>query len=184
MLASREAPRPWLGVSAAIVLWAAAAAVSPATPPTAEVDPEAVKNLEAAYPEPPDGMDRKVILLPKMERDEEGHHRVEIVVGRSIITDGVNVHRFGGELREVSIPGWGFSFWQAEGPFDMPVSTRIAAAADPAARFVAGPSELVSYNSRLPLVVMVPAGCDVRWRVWSAGREFTTATDHPTQNAR
>lgn len=182
MLASREVARPLLVATAAIVLWAAGAAVSLAVSPTAEFDPEAVKHLEAAYPAPPEGMERKVILLPTMDRDEEEHHRVEIVVGKSITTDGVNVQRFGGGLREVSIPGWGFSYWQADGPFDTPISTRIATSGETAVRFVPGPSELVRYNSRLPLVVMVPAGCEVQWRVWSAGRGFANAADHPSKN--
>ena len=158
-------------------LWWSNAAVAPAVSPTAEFDPDAVKQLEAAYPQPPAGMARKVILLPKMEGDAEERHRVEIVVGKSIITDGVNVHRFGGELREVDIPGWGFSYWQADGTFDAPLSTRIAAPGDKAARFVPGPAQLVRYNSRLPVVVMVPAGCEVQWRVWSADPGFASAAD-------
>lgn len=182
MLAFREVARPLFVVTVVIVLWVAGAAVSLAVSPTAEFDPEAVKHLEAAYPQPPDGMERKVILLPTMDRDDEERHRVEIVVGKSIAADGVNVHRFGGELREVSIPGWGFSYWQADGRFDTPISTRIGTSGDTAVRFVSGPSELVRYNSRLPLVVMVPAGCEVQWRVWSAGRGFANATDRPSKN--
>jgi ecotin len=55
-------------------------------------------------------------------------------------------------------------------------------AADPAApkeeRFVAlgGEPYLVRYNSRLPLVVYVPEGVIVRYRVWSASPE-TMAID-------
>jgi len=160
-----------------VAVWCGGAGVALAVSPTAEFDPEAVKNLEAAYPAAPDGMVRKVILLPNMDSDAEDRHRVEIVVGKSIVTDGVNVHRFGGELREVDIPGWGFSYWQADGAFDAPAQTRMAGPKNPAPRFVAGPSRLVRYNSRLPLVVMVPAGCDVRWRVWSAGPGFALATE-------
>ena len=181
MRLSYEAARPLFVVAASIVLWAARAGVAPAVSPTAEFDPEAVKHLEAAYPGPPDGMERRVILLPKMDHDEEERHRVEIVVGKSIATDGFNVHRFDGVLREVNIPGWGFSYWQADGKFDMPLSTRIATSGETAERFVPGPSELVRYNSRLPLVVMVPAGCEVRYRVWSAGRGFAAAADHPSR---
>jgi ecotin len=159
------------------MLWLSAAAIALAVSPMAEHDPEAVKNLETAYPRAPDGMERKVILLPKLDREAEDDHRVEIVVGKVVVTDGVNIHRFGGELREVDIPGWGFSFWQADGTFDAPLQTRIAGPQDPASRFVAGPSQLVRYNSRLPLVVMVPAGCEVRWRVWTASRGYATAKE-------
>jgi ecotin len=40
-------------------------------------------------------------------------------------------------------------------------------------RFVAlgGEPYLIRYNSRLPVVVYVPEGTEVRYRVWSAGPE-------------
>jgi ecotin len=158
---------------AALVLFAAAA---PAADPPA-VDPDAIKNLEAAYPKAPEGMDRKAILLPHKERGEEDDFQVEIVVGKSIVTDGINTYGFGGELREVDIPGWGFSYWQAEGKFDAPMQTLIGGVGTATPKFVAGPRRLVRYNSRLPLVVMVPEGCEVRWRTWKAAEGFAPADD-------
>lgn len=40
-------------------------------------------------------------------------------------------------------------------------------------RFVAlgGDPYVIRYNSRLPVVVYVPEGLDVRYRIWSAGAE-------------
>lgn len=144
-------------------------------PVPAAIDPGAVKNLEDAYPAAPEGMERKVILLPHKERGVEEDFRIELVVGRTVPTDGVNRHRFGGELREVDIPGWGFSYYLVEGALDVPAATRIAADGDLKPRFVPGPSRLVAYNSRLPLVVMVPTGCEVRWRLWRAQPEIHAA---------
>ncbi len=142
-----------------------------------DVDPGAIKNLEAAYPKAPEGMTRKVILLPHKERGEEDDFQVEIVVGKSIVTDGINTYGFGGDLREVDIPGWGFSYWQAEGKFEAPVQTRIGGAGTATPKFVAGPRRLVRYNSRLPLVVMVPEDCEVRWRTWKAAEGFAPADE-------
>jgi len=150
----------------------AAAAADPA-----DVDPGAIKNLEAAYPKAPDGMTRKVILLPHKERGEEDDFQVEIVVGKSIVTDGINTYGFGGDLREIDIPGWGFSYWQAEGKFDAPMQTLIGGAGTATPKFVAGPRRLVRYNSRLPLVVMVPEDCEVRWRTWKAAEGFAPADE-------
>jgi len=143
----------------------------PASAPDA-ADPDAVTNLEKAYPPAPAGRERKVLLLPHKTREEEGDFRVEIVVGRTIETDGVNRYRFGGTLEERDIPGWGFSYYDAVGTFDVPAATRIAADGRRERQFVAGPRMLVPYNSRLPLVVMVPEGCEVRWRLWRADHEL------------
>ena len=142
--------------------------------PTAEaaadpeaIDPEAIKNLKAAYPAAAAGMTRHVILLPHKERDAEGDVKVEIVAGRTIDTDGVTTVRFGGELRERDIPGWGFSYFEVDS-LGAPLSTRIAPApGTPTVRaFAPGPRMLVRYNSRLPLVVYAPEGTEIRWRLW------------------
>jgi len=135
----------------------------------AAVDPEAVKNLEAAYPAAAAGKTRHVILLPHKERGDEDDFKVEIVAGRTIDTDGVNQVRCGGEFREKNIAGWGFSYFEVDA-LGGPLSTRIAPTpgAPTEKRFVPGPRMLVGYNSRLPLVVYAPAGTEVRFRLWRA----------------
>ena len=166
----------WMGlVATGVGMAMITAACGRADEPPATVDSEAIKNLQAAYPKAPEGMERKVIILPHKERGEEDDFQVEIVVGRTIVTDGINRYMLGGELREVDIPGWGFTYWQAEGRLDEPAQTLIGGESKPTPQFVAGPRRLVRYNSRLPLVVMVPAGCEVRWRIWKADPEFTAA---------
>ena len=131
------------------------------------IDPEAVKNLEAAYPAAAAGKTRHVILLPHKERGGEDDFKVEIVAGRTIDTDGVNTYRFGGEFKERDIPGWGFSYFEVDA-LRAPLSTRIAASPGAATvkAFAPGPRMLVRYNSRLPLVVYAPEGTEIRWRLW------------------
>jgi len=166
----------WSGaVAAGVGMALIAAACGRADEPPAAVDGEAIKNLQAAYPKAPEGMERKVVFLPHKERGEEDGFQVEIVVGRTLVTDGINRYMLGGELREVDIPGWGFTYWQAEGRLVAPAQTLIGGESKPTPQFVAGPRRLVRYNSRLPLVVMVPAGCEVRWRIWKADPDFKTA---------
>lgn len=144
------------------------------------IDPEAVKNLEAAYPPPAAGKTRHVILLPQtlanQERGGEDDVKVEIVAGRTIDTDGVNRYRFGGEFREKDIPGWGFSYFEIDA-LGAPLSTRIAPAPGTPTekRFVPGPRMLVRYNSRLPLVVYTPEGTEVRYRLWRADEALAPA---------
>lgn len=140
-----------------------------------EIDPGALKNLEAAYPEAPAGRERKVVLLPHVERGADDDLQVEIVVGRVIETDGINHYGFGGAIHERNIDGWGFSYYEVEGDLKQAASTQIGGPTNPAPRFVAGPRTLVRYNSRLPLVVMVPAGCELRWRLWKADGEWRSA---------
>ena len=131
--------RTWLSpVLLASLLVVRATADDAARP--AAIDPGAVKNLEAAYPKAPEGRERKVILLPHKERGEEDDFRVELVVGRTIVTDGINHYHFGGRLVERTIEGWGFSYHDVEGDLQDAASTLIGGPTNPAPRFVAGPS--------------------------------------------
>lgn len=160
--------RPFAGCL--LLAIAAAAAVRAEDSPPAGT-PEAIRNLEQAYPPAPAGKVRHVILLPEAEGEEE-NLKLEIVAGRTIETDGVNRYRLGGEFREKDIPGWGFSFFEVDA-LSGPLSTRIAPPPGTPSekRFVAGPKLLVRYNSRLPLVVYAPEGVEIRSRVWRAEGE-------------
>jgi ecotin len=172
---------PIRGLAAAAVLFAAGLCLTLSNSPAAAdgdppaIDPGAIKNLEAAYPQAAEGMERKVILLPHVERGADESLQVELLVGRVMETDGVNSYRLGGAIEERNIAGWGFSYFEVEGDLRNAASTLIGGPTDPAPRFVPGPRKLVRYNSRLPLVVMVPAGAELRWRIWKAADEWETA---------
>jgi ecotin len=128
----------------------------------------AADNMKA-FPPADEGMTRHVLQLPKL--DDESLFRVELLVGKTVLTDENNVYFFGGKIEEETIEGWGFPRYilKALGPMG---GTLMAV--DPNApkveRFVklAGEPYLIRYNSRLPVVVYVPAGVEVRYRVWRA----------------
>jgi len=123
----------------------------------------------AAFPPAEEGMARHVISLPK-QQDESGF-KVELIIGKTVKTDATNSYFFGGTLETETIPGWGFARYilRQLGPM---AGTLMAV--DPNApqveRFITigGEARLLRYNSRLPLVVYVPAGVEVRHRIWRA----------------
>jgi len=124
-------------------------------------------DIMEAFPPAEQGMTRHVIELAKQE--DETAFRVELIVGRTVTTDATNRYFFGGTLETENIAGWGFDRYilRKLGPM---AGTLMAV--DPSApqveRFVSlgGEARLLRYNSRLPLVVYVPAGVEVRYRVW------------------
>jgi ecotin len=129
-----------------------------------------------AFPPADAGMTRYVINLPPQH--DESAFEVELSIGKMVKTDAVNRYFFGGTLDVETIPGWGFDRYilRKLGPM---AGTLIAV--DPNApqveRFVSlgGVPHLLRYNSRLPLVVYVPASVEVRSRIWRAGPEFASA---------
>jgi len=125
-----------------------------------------------AFPPAKEGMIRYVLQLPK--QDDESAFKVELIVGKTVLVDEKNRYFFGGKIEEETIKGWGFPHYNVSklGPM---AGTRMAI--DPNAlkvnRFVTlgGEPYLIRYNSRLPIVVYVPEGIEVRYRIWNARPE-------------
>ena len=127
------------------------------------------------FPEASDGQHRHVIRLPAL--DDEAAARVELLVGKDLEVD-CNQHWFGGSLATEVAEGWGYSYYVVDG-IAGPASTLKACPGEAkAVRFVQVRLEnaLLRYNSRLPLVVYVPEGFDVRYRIWRAGADIELAT--------
>ena len=80
-----------------------------------------------------------------------------------------------GEIKKDTIEGWGFPRYVV-GEIGPMAGTRMAI--DPNApkvnRFIriGGEPYLIRYNSRLPIVIYVPEGVEVRYRVWNGGSEI------------
>jgi ecotin len=132
----------------------------------------AADNMKA-FPAADQGMVRYVLQLPQQE-DESGF-RVELIVGKTVQVDEKNRYFFGGRIEEKIIEGWGFPRYILSnlGPMAGTLMA-IDPNAPKVARFIplGGEPYFIRYNSRLPVVVYVPEGVEVRYRIWSAGAEI------------
>lgn len=122
------------------------------------------------YPPAPADQVRMVLRVPAV--DHESDRKVELVVGKVLAVD-CNQHWFGGDLQRKVAKGWGFPYFVLE-KTGGPASTMMACPEqDKRDQFVSvrGDGFLLRYNSKLPIVVYVPHGFEVRYRVWTAGAE-------------
>jgi ecotin len=132
---------------------------------------QAADNMKA-FPPAEEGMVRYVLQLPT-EADESAF-RVELMVGKTVQVDERNRYFFGGKIDAETIKGWGFTRYKV-GRLGPMAGTLMAV--DPNApkvtRFVTLGSDpyIIRYNSRVPIVVYVPEGVEVRYRIWTAGME-------------
>lgn len=131
-----------------------------------------------AFPAAEKGQVRYVLELP--EAADESALKVEIIVGKTELLDSANRYFYGGKIEAVNIDGWGYTRYvvKALGPM---AGTLMAV--DPSTptveRFITlgGEPYLIRYNSKLPVVVYVPEGVQVKYRVWQAG-EVNEMTNH------
>lgn len=128
-------------------------------------DPEATQALQA-FPTAEPGYQRHVILLPRL--DDEDLHKVELVGGKTLPVD-CNVHGMDGQFNQNDVPGWGYTYWVLESRQQVRSTMMMCPDATKHDAFVQTESVLIRYNSRLPVVVFVPEGLSLRWRVWEGG---------------
>ena len=134
------------------------------------------------FPEAEAGYRRVVIRLPV--DDAPDVKRVELIFGKMMKVD-CNRHFLSGRLASKVVQGWGYRYFVLD-DIQGPASTMMACPPDVPlkAAFVRvnfGRNDAQSgwqrYNSKLPIVIFVPDGIEVRYRIWTA--EEKTVTAHP-----
>lgn len=140
------------------------------------IQTEAARELRAAFPESLEGYDRYVVLLPQINNSQTDR-KVEIIPG--VLTEvDCNNHRLMGTFVEKNIEGWGYTYLVFESTGET-ASTRMACPDNSRhTQVVTGPTHLMDYNSRLPVVVFVPqnGNFSVQYRVWEAGQTQSSGT--------
>lgn len=127
------------------------------------------------YPAAEQGFERMVFRVPAVE--DESAHKVEIIVGKILSVD-CNRTSFGGVLERRVAEGWGYPYYVLE-KVGGPMSTLMACppGMENTDEFITvnGDGFLQRYNSKLPMVVYVPEGFEVRYRTWAAQQDIGQA---------
>lgn len=131
---------------------------------------EAIKNLKAYDKVQLEGMERYVIYLDK--KADESQFSIELIAGKTMEVD-CNIYRLLGKFEEKTVEGWGYNYYvfETEG---QAVSTLMACLDGKKTEKFITPGEglKVRYNSRLPIVVYLPKGYGLKYKVWAAGESI------------
>lgn len=116
------------------------------------------------FPAPTAGMVQHILTFPKL--DNEADYRVEIEIGQTKMVD-CNKHGLNGELKEVTLKGWGYNYYVVEQIAAGPSTQMACFDQAKTEAFVRIPMELtLNYDSRLPKVFYLPEDAELRYRIW------------------
>lgn len=125
---------------------------------------EALNNLKP-YPEKVDSLERYVIYLE--QKADESLYEVELIAGKKMEVD-CNRHRLMGQFQEETVSGWGYNYYVFETEGQV-MSTMMMCPSPKTEKFIQAESTMTRYNSRLPIVVYLPEGYELKYKIWTAG---------------
>lgn len=125
------------------------------------------------FPEAQEGYLRYVVEVPKTQNDYD--HKVELLIGKNTLSD-CNQRSLWGKIEDVTLKGWGYKYVVVSNIQNGP-TTMMQCLEPPKEKFLTIRDNLRRYNSRLPIVVYVPKGYEVRYRIWSAGEIIQEANN-------
>lgn len=134
-----------------------------------------VRKIISDFPKAKQGFERNIILLP--ERINEQDLKIELQIGKTISVD-CNNHWFYGSFEEKTVEGFGYTYYELEN-IKGPASTLMGCGNKPQENsFVPVTGDfLYRYNSRMPFVIYMPDGFDVKFRILKPEGIFETATE-------
>ncbi|MGL6121906.1 MAG: serine protease inhibitor ecotin [Shewanella sp.] len=122
------------------------------------------------FPAPESGMAQHILSLPTLENEDD--YMIEIQIGQTQIID-CNKHALNGELKEHTVQGWGYNYYQVDAISEGPSTMMACLALEKNEAFVRIPAELkMRYDSRLPKVFYLPEGAELRFRTWKVDSTY------------
>jgi ecotin len=133
-------------------------------------EPEKKDNIYM-FPQAQEGFVRHVIEVPKTANDHD--HKLELLIGKNMMVD-CNYHSFNGKIESVTLKGWGYKYLKVSDIQNGP-TTMMACKEPKTEKFISIHDTLRRYNSRSPIVVYIPDGFSVHYRIWNTDNDVQQA---------
>lgn len=133
------------------------------------------KDDVSMFPKAEKGMKQFVIKMPTKPNEE--NYKIEFYVGQMQIVDVCNSHSLNGEMKSEDLQGWGYQYYTYTPNSAGSISTLRACLDNKMVnKFIVSQPTMLRYNSHLPIVVYVPEGYEVRYKIWTIGKTELKAT--------
>ena len=123
------------------------------------------------YPKSTEGLEQKVIQLQTLENEND--YEVELFVGTKKKVDTCNHFFLAGNFEDKTVEGWGYNYFKFSTDGNIGGTMKLCADNKTIEKTVYAQSTKTRYNSKLPIVVYVPDGYTLEYRIWKADKELT-----------
>jgi len=125
------------------------------------------------FPKAENGYKKMIIEVPFSDNDN--NKKIEFYVGKWMDVDGCNTFNLMGTYEQKDLQGWGYSYFVFKTNGD--VRSTLMACPDKTSRhlFVSAMPQLIDYNGKMPVIIYVPEGYDVQFKIFKAENETFTA---------
>lgn len=112
-----------------------------------------------------------VIDLPHSTTGQDYNKKVAFYVGKMAEVDLCNSHFLQGIIHSKELKGWGYTYYEFE--TDGMIMSTMKGCLDnmKELKFVASRSMTIDYNGRMPIVLYVPEGYEVRYKIYTASAD-------------
>ncbi|MBB1317306.1 serine protease inhibitor ecotin [Shewanella sp. SR43-4] len=121
------------------------------------------------YPAPTSGMVQHILTLPALTNEQD--YMLEVQIGQNKVVD-CNKTQLMGDINTLSLPGWGYVYYQVDQVMQGPTTRMMCTEAKKAKFIVLNQALTLSYDSRQPKVFYLPQGTELRYRLWKTANEF------------
>ncbi len=121
------------------------------------------------FPKPEKGQVQYIIDVPHSTKDDT--KKIEFFVGKMTETDACNNHGLMGQFEERDLQGWGYNYYEFKTDGQIRSTMMGCPDAKKIQQFVSSTGQLVRYNGRLPIVIYVPEGYEVRYKIYTTNDE-------------
>lgn len=120
------------------------------------------------FPSPKDGYIRYVINLPSSSKVKDANKLVEFYVGKYEQVDNCNSFGLLGEIQMKTLEGFGYTYYEFETEGNIIGTLMYCSDSKRVEKFIKSKSEIIHYNSRMPIIIDVPQGYEVRYKIFVA----------------
>lgn len=124
------------------------------------------------YPEASEGFTRFIIELDPQQ--EEQSFQIEIYAGKVTEVD-CNKYSLSGLFSKHNIEGWGYSYYKFKSNGELLGTMMACPDIKKESKFITSKSEFVRYNSKLPIVILVSKGIELKYKIWGRSKEEHSA---------